>query len=88
MRVAGMADIGQVAKNPPKNRIQTLETTLKNRFPLAGKYSHPSQPLVGVRPMTPDGRPIIQQFQSSNVFLNCGHRYRWAGPWQLVQPIY
>jgi len=73
LRVAGMADIGQVSKNPPKERIQTFETTLKNRFPLAGKYSHPSQPLAGVRPMTPDGRPIIQQFQSSNLFLNCGH---------------
>ncbi|MEN8189651.1 MAG: FAD-dependent oxidoreductase [Thermodesulfobacteriota bacterium] len=73
MRAAGMADMGQVAKNPPEKRIQTLETTLKHRFPLAGKYSHPSQPLAGVRPMTPDGRPIIQQFQSSNLFLNCGH---------------
>ncbi len=73
VRVAGMADIGQVVKNPPKKRIQRLETTLKNRFPLAGEYSHPSRPLAGIRPMTPNGRPIIQQFQTSNVFLNCGH---------------
>jgi len=73
MRVAGMADIGQVSKNPPEDRIQTLETILKNRFPLAGDYSDDGQPLIGVRPMTPDGRPIIQQFQSSNLYLNCGH---------------
>ena len=73
MRVAGMADIGQVSKIPPKDRIQTLETILKNRFPLAGDYSDDGQPLIGVRPMTPDGRPIIQQFQSSNLYLNCGH---------------
>jgi len=73
MRAAGMADIGLVAKTPPAKRINTLETVLKNRFPLAGTYEQPCQRLVGMRPMTPNGQPVIQQFQTSNLFLNCGH---------------
>ncbi len=73
MRAAGMADIGLIAKTPPPKRINTLETVLKNRFPEAGNYEQPGKALVGMRPMTPNGRPVIQQFGASNLFLNCGH---------------
>ncbi|MGH1440469.1 MAG: FAD-dependent oxidoreductase [Cellvibrionaceae bacterium] len=73
VRVAGMADVGRLGDTLPKRRIQTLKKILQHRFPLSADYNHEGQPWIGVRPMTPNSRPIIQQFRSSNLFLNCGH---------------
>ena len=73
VRVAGMADMGLVTNKPPDKRIQTLMRSVQNRFPLAADYSGDAHPWVGIRPMTPDNRPVIRQCGASNVFVNCGH---------------
>ena len=73
LRVAGMADVGLVKPCPPVKRIKTIRSILKTRFPQAGDYSQDGEPWIGMRPMTPSSQPIIQQYKSTNLFLNCGH---------------
>jgi D-amino-acid dehydrogenase len=73
VRIAGMADMGLVTNKPPEVRIQTLIRSAQNRFPLAADYSGEANPWVGIRPMTPDSRPVIRQCGADNVYVNCGH---------------
>lgn len=73
VRIAGMADMGLVTQEPPVDRIQTLMKTVQSRFPLAADYSGDGQPWVGIRPMTPDSRPIVRKCGGNNVFVNSGH---------------
>lgn len=73
LRVAGMADIGRISDIPPHDRIHTLQSILKKRFPKAGDYDSPGDPQIGIRPMSPSGRPFIYRYKSSNLYFNCGH---------------
>jgi len=73
IRIAGMADMGLVVDEPPKKRIAKLITTVKQRFPEVADFTQDGEPWVGIRPMTPDSRPIISNLKASNVYVNCGH---------------
>jgi D-amino-acid dehydrogenase len=73
VRIAGMADMGLVANKPPAARIQTLIRSVQYRFPLAADYSGEAHPWAGIRPMTPDSRPVIRRCGADNVYVNCGH---------------
>jgi len=74
IRIGGMAELAGFDLTLNPRRRQTLEMVLNGLFPHAGDIS---QALfwTGLRPMTPDGTPIIGQadFRYPNVWLNTGH---------------
>ena len=74
IRVGGMAELAGFDLSLNPRRRETLEMVLNGLFPNAGDVS---QALfwTGLRPMTPDGTPIIGQANAlySNVWLNTGH---------------
>lgn len=74
IRIGGMAELAGFDLTLNPRRRQTLEMVLNGLFPHAGDIS---QALfwTGLRPMTPDGTPIIGQADSRypNVWLNTGH---------------
>jgi D-amino-acid dehydrogenase len=72
IRVGGMAEISGFSKDLPKHRRRTLEHSLTGLFPLASTLSHASF-WSGLRPMTPDGPPIVGPTAVQNLYLNTGH---------------
>ena len=74
IRVGGMAELAGFDLSLNPRRRETLEMVLNGLFPNAGDVS---QALfwTGLRPMTPDGTPIIGKASAvySNVWLNTGH---------------
>lgn len=74
IRVGGMAELAGFNLNLNPRRRDTLEMVLNGLFPQAGDSSQ-AQFWTGLRPMTPDGTPIIGQANSAypNVWLNTGH---------------
>lgn len=74
IRVGGMAELAGFDLTLNPRRRLTLEKVLNGLFPQAGDISKASF-WTGLRPMTPDGTPIIGQANSlyPNVWLNTGH---------------
>ena len=74
IRVGGMAELAGFDLSLNPRRRETLEMVLNGLFPEAGDLSK-SQFWTGLRPMTPDGTPIIGKASESfnNVWLNTGH---------------
>ena len=74
IRVGGMAELAGFDLSLNPRRRETLEMVLNGLFPNAGDVS---QALfwTGLRPMTPDGTPIIGKASAvyNNVWLNTGH---------------
>lgn len=72
VRIGGMAELGgfNLILNP--KRKQTLEFVLNDLFPGACDLQN-SEFWCGLRPMTPDGTPIIGATPFENLFTNCGH---------------
>ncbi|MDF0605824.1 D-amino acid dehydrogenase [Neisseriaceae bacterium TC5R-5] len=72
MRVGGMAELsGYNLRLNPKRR-ETLEMVVNDLYPQAGELSAASF-WTGLRPMTPDGTPIIGGSRFANLSLNTGH---------------
>jgi D-amino-acid dehydrogenase len=72
IRVGGMAELSGYSGGLPKARRDTLEYSLDSLFPGSGDLSRASF-WSGLRPMTPDGTPIIGGTRIPNLFLNTGH---------------
>lgn len=80
IRVGGMAELAGFDLSLNPRRRETLEMVLNSLFPNAGDSSK-SLFWTGLRPMTPDGTPIIGKASSvgktnslyDNVWLNTGH---------------
>ena len=72
IRVGGMAEISGFGKALPERRRAALEHSLGSLFPGAGDASRASF-WCGLRPMTPDGTPILGATSVPNLFLNTGH---------------
>ncbi|MFD1122614.1 D-amino acid dehydrogenase [Methylophilus flavus] len=74
IRVGGMAELAGFDLTLNPRRRDTLETVLNGLFPKAGDIAQASF-WTGLRPMTPDGTPIIglADSQFPNVWLNTGH---------------
>ena len=72
IRVGGMAEIAghDLGLNP--KRRKTLEMVVEGLFPRSGRVSQ-AQFWTGLRPMTPDGTPIIGKTPLRNLWLNTGH---------------
>lgn len=72
IRVAGMAELVGFNTELNAKRQATLEMILNDLFPGAGNATRNSF-WTGLRPMTPDGTPLIGATSISNLFLNTGH---------------
>ena len=74
IRVGGMAELAGFDLSLNPRRRKTLEMVLNGLFPNGGDISK-SQFWTGLRPMTPDGTPIIGKASEAynNVWLNTGH---------------
>ena len=76
IRVGGMAELAGFDLSLNPRRRETLEMVLNGLFPNGGDATK-AQFWTGLRPMTPDGTPIIgrasNQIQHDNVWLNTGH---------------
>jgi D-amino-acid dehydrogenase len=73
VRIAGMADLGRPDRIIQRDRIDMLIAAARTCLPGAGDWSADPQFWTGLRPMTPDSRPIIGATPIANLFLNCGH---------------
>ncbi|MGR9411834.1 FAD-dependent oxidoreductase [Rhizobium anhuiense] len=73
LRVAGLADIGEVEGGFREERFNCLLETAKGIFPRAGNYGGDVNAWTGFRPMTPDSKPIVGKTKVQGVYLNCGH---------------
>jgi len=72
IRVGGMAEIAGYNKVLNPRRRETLEMVVNDLFPGAGDTSQASF-WTGLRPMTPDGTPIVGRTGVRNLFINTGH---------------
>lgn len=73
VRVAGLAHVrGLDVELEPAAAEQLLATT-QQLFPEAADYSRVLSRWCGLRPLTPDGLPVIARAGASNLVLNTGH---------------
>ncbi len=72
IRVGGMAEIVGFDKHLRQARRETLEMCVNDLFPGGGDTAQASF-WTGLRPMTPDGTPVVGRTPVSNLFLNTGH---------------
>ncbi len=72
IRVGGMAEISGFTNDLRPERRRTLEHSLESLFPGAGTPREATF-WSGLRPMTPDGTPVIGATKVENLFLNTGH---------------
>ncbi|MCY0388626.1 D-amino acid dehydrogenase [Robbsia sp. Bb-Pol-6] len=72
IRVGGMAEIVGFDTKLKAARRATLEMCVNDLFPGAGDTAKASF-WTGLRPMTPDGTPIVGPTPVRNLFLNTGH---------------
>ncbi len=72
IRVGGMAELAgfDLALNP--RRRETLEMVVGDLFPDGGNIPDATF-WTGLRPMTPDGTPVIGATRYGNLWLNTGH---------------
>lgn len=71
IRVGGMAELAGFDTRLDPRRRDTLEMVVQDLFP-GGDVQRASF-WTGLRPMTPDGTPIVGATPYSNLFLNTGH---------------
>ncbi|BEV06762.1 D-amino acid dehydrogenase [Methylophilus sp. DW102] len=74
IRVGGMAELHGFDLSLNPSRRATLEFVFNGLFPYAGDVAQ-AQFWTGLRPMTPDGTPLIGQASAAypHVWLNTGH---------------
>ena len=71
IRVGGMAELGGFDLRLNPRRRQTLEKVTRELF--AGGDLQQAQFWTGLRPMTPDGTPLVGASSIRNLYLNTGH---------------
>ncbi len=72
IRVGGMAEIARYNRDLPPVRKATLVHSVEDLFAGAGD-ERSAQFWCGLRPMTPDGTPIVGKTAYDNLFINSGH---------------
>lgn len=72
IRVGGMAELAGFDLSLSEKRKRTLVHSVEDLFGGAGDQSQASF-WCGLRPMTPDGTPIVGRSPIANLFLNTGH---------------
>lgn len=72
IRVGGMAEIVGFSTELLQPRRETLEMVVRDLYPRGG-YVEQATFWTGLRPMTPDGTPIVGRTPFKNLWLNTGH---------------
>ena len=72
IRVGGMAEIAGFDMSLSPKRQATLTHSVEDLFGGAGDQGR-AQFWCGLRPMTPDGTPVVGRSPIQNLFLNTGH---------------
>lgn len=72
VRVGGMAEVAGFSHDRPPRRRDTLAFCLEDLFPQAAN-TEGVELWSGLRPMTPDGPPIVGRTRYRNLYLNTGH---------------
>ncbi|WEK50461.1 MAG: D-amino acid dehydrogenase [Candidatus Kaistia colombiensis] len=72
IRVGGMAEIAGFNRDLPPARKATLVYSVEDLFGGAGDQTKATF-WTGLRPMTPDGTPVIGRTDYANLYLNTGH---------------
>jgi len=72
IRVGGMAEVAGFSHDRAERRRDTLLFCLNDLFPQAAQ-TQDLKLWSGLRPMTPDGPPIIGPTRYRNLYLNTGH---------------
>ncbi|AOU98387.1 D-amino acid dehydrogenase small subunit [Acidihalobacter yilgarnensis] len=72
LRVAGIAELAGFDLSLSEQRYGVIERVARDWFPDAADLSQ-AEYWCGLRPMTPDGPPIIGPTSYDNLFLNNGH---------------
>ncbi len=72
IRVGGMAEVVGFNLNILKARCETLKMVVQDLYPGGGDIAQ-ADFWTGLRPMTPDGTPIVGPTEYNNLYLNTGH---------------
>ncbi|WP_028997248.1 D-amino acid dehydrogenase [Azohydromonas australica] len=72
IRVGGTAQLSGFDLNLAEARRRTLEFVVSDLFPRGGDVAR-AEFWTGLRPMTPDGTPIVGGTDIDNLFLSTGH---------------
>ena len=72
IRVGGMAELDGYSSKLRPSRRETLEHVITDLYPKGGDVAKASF-WCGLRPMTPDGPPVIGQERYDTLYLNTGH---------------
>ncbi|TCS50617.1 D-amino acid dehydrogenase [Primorskyibacter sedentarius] len=72
IRVAGTAEIAGYSNRLGPHATDTVRHVIGDLFPGGGDISK-AEGWTGLRPMTPDGTPVLGQSRYDNLFLNTGH---------------
>lgn len=72
IRVAGMAEIAGFDLRLRERRLDTVRHVVRDLFPAGGDLAR-AEPWTGLRPMTPDGTPIVGATAYRKLWLNTGH---------------
>jgi len=72
IRVAGQAEIIGYNKKLGRHATDTVRYVVNDLFPKGGELSK-AEGWTGLRPMTPDGTPVLGETRYDNLFLNTGH---------------
>ena len=72
IRVAGTAEIAGYSGRLGPHATDTVRHVIGDLFPKGGDLAQ-AQGWTGLRPMTPDGTPILGPTRYRNLFLNTGH---------------
>jgi D-amino-acid dehydrogenase len=72
IRVAGTAEIAGYSNRLGPHATDTVKHVIGDLFPKGGDISK-AEGWTGLRPMTPDGTPVLGASSYDNLFLNTGH---------------
>ncbi len=72
IRVAGTAEIAGYSNRLGPHATDTVRHVIGDLFPKGGDISK-AEGWTGLRPMTPDGTPVLGRSRYGNLFLNTGH---------------
>ncbi len=72
IRVAGTAEIAGYSGRLGPHATDTVKHVIGDLFPKGGDISQ-AEGWTGLRPMTPDGTPVLGATTFDNLFLNTGH---------------
>tara|TARA_R110002020_G_scaffold177219_4_gene369994 strand:- start:1922 stop:3163 length:1242 start_codon:yes stop_codon:yes gene_type:complete len=72
IRVAGTAEIAGYSNRLGPHATDTVKHVISDLFPQGGDISK-AEGWTGLRPMTPDGTPVLGPSRYDNLYLNTGH---------------